>query len=95
MRHHVTRRLFWDIDTATFEPSAQYTIERILELGDEIAVRWLWSLFTRETISAAVRNSRQLSPRGLETDQGVFPVAGAATFPGRAAQKVGHSPLGK
>lgn len=59
------RRLFWDIDTSTFEPTAfpQYTIERILELGDETAVRWLWSRFTPEIISAAVRNSRQLSPR--------------------------------
>ena len=59
------RRLFWDIDTETFEPTAfpQYTIERILELGDEQAVRWLWSLFTAETIATALRNSRQLSPR--------------------------------
>lgn len=59
------RRLFWDIDTATFEPMAfpQYTIERILELGDEHAVRWLWSCFPVEAIAAALRNSRQLSPR--------------------------------
>lgn len=65
MLPHAVRRLFWDIDTATFEPTAfpQYTIERILELGDEHAVRWLWSLFPVEAIGAAVRNSRQLSPR--------------------------------
>lgn len=59
------RRLFWDIDTATFEPAAfpQYTIERVLELGDETAVQWLWAFFSIEAIGTALRNSRQLSAR--------------------------------
>jgi hypothetical protein len=59
------RRLFWDIDTATFAPEAfpQYTIERVLELGDEHAWRWLRGLFGAEAISAALRDSRRLSRR--------------------------------
>lgn len=59
------RRLFWDIDTGTFDPNAfpQYTIERVLEYGDAPAVEWLRSLFSTEAIASALRNSRQLSPR--------------------------------
>ncbi|MBY0492883.1 MAG: hypothetical protein K2Y23_01590 [Cyanobacteria bacterium] len=59
------RRLFWDIDTRTFDPKAfpRYTIERILEYGDPPAVEWLRSSFPRDAIASAVRTSRRLSPR--------------------------------
>lgn len=59
------RSLFWDIDTATFNPEAfpQYTIERVLELGDERAVEWLHGVFPPETIAATLRASRRLSRR--------------------------------
>jgi hypothetical protein len=57
--------LFWDVDTSTFDPTAypQYTIERVLELGDEIAVTWLRALFDAEMIRDVLRRSRRLSPR--------------------------------
>lgn len=58
-------RLFWDVDPATFDPAAfpHYTIERVLELGDESAVAWLRSLFTPAVLAAVLRSSRRLSPR--------------------------------
>jgi hypothetical protein len=59
------RALFWDTNIERFEPKAypRYTIERVLEHGDEEAVAWLLRLFTRDEIRAALRDGRRLSPR--------------------------------
>ncbi len=40
--------LFWDIDTKSFVPQdyPEYTMERILELGDSEAVKWLEEQFS-------------------------------------------------
>lgn len=69
--YHVTmlqesfRPLFWDVDLTTFNPAEfpQYTIERVLELGNEDAVAWLRRTFSQDLIVTALRASRQLSPR--------------------------------
>lgn len=57
------RPFFWDIDTVSFEPTAhpEYTIGRILELGDENAVRWLKQTFDRSQIEHVIRADRRLS----------------------------------
>jgi hypothetical protein len=55
--------LFWDVDVSAFEPSEypDYTILRVLELGDEDAVRWLRTTFSEEQILKVLRTNRRLS----------------------------------
>lgn len=57
--------LFWDANTETFDPGDYpvYTIERILEHGNEEAVTWLRTNFTDEQILDVLRTNRRLSPR--------------------------------
>lgn len=57
--------LFWDINCKRFETKRfpNYTILRILELGDVPAVKWLEETFTADQISAVIRNDRRLTPR--------------------------------
>ena len=56
---------FWDIDTQGFDPSAypEYTIERILELGDPEAVSWMKATFSEEQIREVIHTDRRLSPK--------------------------------
>ena len=55
--------LFWDVDVSAFEPSEypDYTILRVLELGDQDAVRWLRATFSEEQILKVLRTERRLS----------------------------------
>lgn len=57
--------LFWDINLASFDPAEypHYTIERVLEYGDQDAVIWLRQTFSEEQITEVVRNDRRLSPK--------------------------------
>lgn len=57
--------LFWDANLEDFDPSAYpvYTIERVLERGNEEAVAWLRRAFTEEQILDVLRTDRRLSPR--------------------------------
>ena len=59
------RSLFWDIDFEKFKPQKwpKYTIERILELGREDALRWMMKNFTEDQIKESLKNSRQLTAR--------------------------------
>lgn len=59
------RSLFWDTNLEEFDPTAYpvYTIERVLEHGDEEEVAWLLRIFTREQIHHVLRTNRHLSPR--------------------------------
>jgi hypothetical protein len=56
---------FWDIDTDKFEPKdyPDYTIFRILELGDNFAVEWLKETFSSEEIKRVIRTERRLSKK--------------------------------
>lgn len=38
-----------------------YIIERLLEFGDEKAVRWLFEEYTRDDVAAVLESSRSLS----------------------------------
>lgn len=55
--------LFWDVDLAAFEPEAHpdYTIFRVLELGDEPAVRWLRQAFPESEIRRVLKTERRLT----------------------------------
>jgi hypothetical protein len=56
---------FWDIRVADFDPRLypEYTIARILELGNAEAVSWLTQNFTEEEITKTIRSERRLSPK--------------------------------
>lgn len=59
------RSLFWDTNLEKFDPTEYpiYTIERVLEYGDEEAVAWLLQIFTKEEIRQVLRTNPHLSPR--------------------------------
>lgn len=56
--------LFWDTAGA-FDPVSypDYTILRVLELGDDDAVAWLRRTFAEEEIRRVLRTERRLSPK--------------------------------
>lgn len=56
--------MFWDANLDTLEPTAypHYTIERVLEYGDEADVTWLRGTFPREQIIDVLRTDRHLTP---------------------------------
>ncbi len=59
------RPYFWDIDIQSFNPQAhpEYTIERILELGDSKAVAWLQEQFSEEQIKNVICTNKRLTPK--------------------------------
>jgi len=59
------RSLFWDTNLKEFDPTAYpvYTIERVLEHGDEEAIAWLLTIFTREQVREVLRTDSHLSAR--------------------------------
>jgi hypothetical protein len=59
------KRFFWDVDFETIQLPDQesYVIERLLEYGNDAAIRWVRHTFTQESIAAVVRNSRVISRR--------------------------------
>jgi hypothetical protein len=59
------RSLFWDINLEAFHSASypEYTIARILEYGDKVAVAWLRETFTEEAIKRVITEERRLSPR--------------------------------
>jgi len=57
--------LFWDTNLDTFEPKAysDYTIFRVLEYGDEEAVRWLRQTFSEADIRRVLVTECRLSEK--------------------------------
>ena len=57
--------LFWDTDLTTFKPEdyPDYTIFRVLELGDEAAVRWLRQKFSENEIRRVLSTECRLSEK--------------------------------
>ena len=57
--------LFWDTAGGAFNPGEypDYTILRILELGDDAAVAWMRETFAEDEIRRVVRTERRLSPK--------------------------------
>lgn len=55
--------LFWDInpERLAIEQHPKYVIERILELGDRPAVKWLEKKYPREKITETIKHSRKIS----------------------------------
>ena len=57
------RALFWDTNLDNFKPEAHpdYTILRVLELGDEPAIEWLRTIFPESEIRRVLCSERRLS----------------------------------
>lgn len=70
------RSLFWDVDLDRFDPVAhpRYTIERVLEHGEEEDVAWLTRTFLRHQIQVVLRSDHRLSPRSANFWALVFEV---------------------
>jgi len=56
-------RYFWDIKIRDLNPqkNSQYIIQRLLEKGDEKAVRWLRKKFRRTELIKAIKERRGFS----------------------------------
>ena len=54
--------LFWDTnpDKIDVQKNAPYIIERILELGRDEEVRWMWSFYNKDLIEKVINKSRSL-----------------------------------
>jgi hypothetical protein len=57
--------LFWDTNLDTFAPEAypDYTILRVLELGDQTAVNWMRQTFSEEEIRRVLKSEHRLTER--------------------------------
>jgi len=55
--------LFWDLNIDNFNPTAypEYAIARVLELGDENAVKWMKETFSEADIRRVIVTERRLS----------------------------------
>ncbi len=57
--------LFWDTDPANInvKKNAAYVIERILELGNDKEVKWLWNNYQHSLIKKIILTSRSITPK--------------------------------
>lgn len=57
------RRYFWDVDPGelSIEKNIRFIAERILNLGNQEDVKWLFSRIDIQYIKALVKNSRNLN----------------------------------
>ena len=57
--------LFWDTNPKRIDTkkNASYIIERILDLGRDNEVRWLWNQYPKSLLKKVVARSRSLRPR--------------------------------
>jgi hypothetical protein len=55
--------LFWDVNLDNFNPTAypEYAIARVLELGDENAIKWMKETFSEADIRRVIATERRLS----------------------------------
>ncbi len=56
------KKYFWEVDIKrlNFEKYKEYIIERILEYGDEEAIKWLFKKYDKKTIKKIAFFSRSL-----------------------------------
>lgn len=57
------KKYFWDVEfkKIDFEKRKVYILKRILEYGDEAAIRWMWKNFKKSEIKNALSNFRGYS----------------------------------
>jgi hypothetical protein len=69
--------LFWDVNVESFNPTdyPDYTIARILELGDEAAVKWMKETYAEAEIRRVLVTERRLSRKSANFWALVYGVA--------------------
>lgn len=65
MKTVVLKKYFWDTDfrALNIKNQKKYILERVLELGDEKAAKWMLKNFSKKDILAALKNKRNISER--------------------------------
>jgi len=58
-------RYFWDTDVSRLNPQDRpyYVIQRLLEIGNDEAVRWVRKNFSEEQIGETIQKRRGFSPK--------------------------------
>lgn len=66
--------LFWDVDPVALDLELQkdFIIERVLNMGDEEALKWLWKKYGPRAIYVTVTNSRRLTLKTARCWQNYF-----------------------
>ncbi len=61
----LVRSCFWDCDPQSVDPAAhrRFVVERVMEFGDDEAIKWLLSTYSHEDLADVLRGSRQLSAK--------------------------------
>ncbi|MBI4121708.1 MAG: hypothetical protein HY461_00090 [Parcubacteria group bacterium] len=56
--------LFWDVNPKKIDTkkNAQYIIERVMDLGNDKEVRWMWGFYKKSVLKNVVAKSRCLRP---------------------------------
>lgn len=59
------KKYFWDVDFEKIDSqkSSIYIIERILEYGDDRAIKWLFGEFKTDLIKTILKTQRGFSPK--------------------------------
>lgn len=58
------KKYLWDTDLKSFSfGNSSLLIERLLEFGDEKAIKWLFQNFSKENIILILKKSRKISPK--------------------------------
>lgn len=84
------QKYFWDVNFSKLDKKKYsfFIIERILEQGDEKAVRWLKRNFTLRQIKNTLYCSRNISPKSANFWQFVFgPQKNKILCVGKSSQK--------
>jgi len=60
-------RYFWDIEAKKLNPQKrpQYVIQRLLEMGDQKAIRWLRKNFSKTQIITTLKERRGFSTKAV------------------------------
>jgi hypothetical protein len=69
--------LFWDVNLDGFTPGdyPEYTISRILELGDEQAVKWMKQTFPEGDIKRVIATDPALSRKSANFWASIYGIA--------------------
>lgn len=59
------KRFFWDVDFEALDSGKdqRFIVERLLELGDEEATRWLFSVYDKGDVAEILKSSIKISPK--------------------------------
>lgn len=59
------KKYFWDVDFKSLNPkeNKKYILERILEMGDDNAVNWMFKTYSKKDISDTLKNNRKISKK--------------------------------